>query len=200
MIYTLAKLREFTRSLDERLEDTAVYSDTWINDRVEEGLALAQDIKQTLFYTKEKYDVQSNFTPVIDGGDGLDVVEIILQREVHSVWAVECDLEAFSVEVTANNHVIIRRIENTPEPKDFTITVRYFFYWTLPFTEIEMSMEVYKMCKSAIASNVFSWLSDEASEKYHMAKAESMSVKSTFDIEKDLMEIPEDRLWSASWV
>lgn len=199
MIYTKAKIREFSRSLDNRLENTTTYTDVWIDERIEEGLALAQDIKQTLFYTKEKYDVETNFTPVIDGGDGLDTVEIILQKEPHSVWAVECDMNYYTVEITGNNHVIVRRIPDTPTPTDYVITVRYFFYHTLPFTEIEMSMEVYKMVKQCIAVAVYQWLQDHESEKYHMSIAETLVVRSTFDIEKDLMEIPEDRLWRSSW-
>lgn len=194
MIHTLANMRTFARQLDNRLENVTNYPDTWLDDRIEEGLAIAQDIKQVLFYTKEKYDIETNITV-----DMLDVVEIILQREVHSVWAVEYDTNAFTIEVTANNHVIVRRIENAPLPDDYTITVRYFFYHTLPFIEIEMSMEVARMVRHCIAVACFQWLQDKESEQYHTAIAESMVVKSTFDIEKDLMEIPEDRLWRASW-
>lgn len=199
MIYTKAKMREFARNLDNRLENDTAYTDTWLDDRIEEGLALAQDIKQTLFYTKEKYDLETNMTSVDDGGDGLTVVEIIPQREVHTIWAVVYDTAAMTVEVTANNHVIMRRIPDTPAPTDYVVTIRYFFYHTLPFTEIEMSMEVYKMVKHCIAVACFQWMQDQESEQYHTAIAESMVVKSTFDIEKDLMEIPEDRLWRATW-
>jgi hypothetical protein len=194
MIYTKAKMREFARNLDNRLENDTAYTDTWLDDRIEEGIALAQDIKQTLFYTKEKYDIEANLTV-----DMLGVVEIIPQREVHTIWAVEYDTASMTVEVTANNHVILRRIEDAPLPEDYTVTIRYFFYHTLPFIEIEMSMEVYKMVKHCIAVACFQWLQDQESEQYHTAIAESMVVKSTFDIEKDLMEIPEDRLWRASW-
>lgn len=194
MIYTLANMRTFARALDTRLENTTAYTDTWLDDRIEEGLALAQDIKQTLFYTKEKYDIENNLTV-----DMLNVVEIIPQREVHTIWAVEYDTNTLTVEITANNHVIIRRIEDAPLPDDFTVTIRYFFYHTLPFTEIEMGMEVYKMVKHCIAVTCFQWLQDKESEQYHTAIAESMVVKSTFDIEKDLMSVPEERLWRASW-
>lgn len=195
MVYTLAKLRDYARNVDSRLEDTDKYSDAWIDERVEEGLALAQDIKQSLFFTTEKYDIESN---IVD--DGLDEVEIVPQREVHSMWVIDYNVDSYEVSVTANNHVIIKRIENTPVPKDFIITIRYFFYFTLPFTEVEMSMEVYKMCKSTIAATCFQWLKDKDSEQYHTKVAMDMSVRSTFDIEKSLTEIPIGRLWSRSWV
>lgn len=198
MIYTLAKLREYTRSMDERLANVTAYPDAWIDERIEEGMALAQDIK-SIFYTKEIYDLETNFTPVIDGGDGLSDVEIIMQKEVHSIYAVECDLNFFTVTPTANNHVIISAGDLSIQPTDYKVTVRYFFYPTNPFTEIEMSMEMYRLVKSGIASTVFSWLSDKESEQYHMAKAESMIVKSTFDLEKDLLSVPTGRLWSGTW-
>jgi len=198
MIYTLAKLRTYARSIDERLANVTTYPDIWIDERIEEGMALAQDIK-SVFYTKEVYDLTQNFKPIIDGGDGLSEVEIIMQKEVHSIYAIECDLNYFTVTPTANNHVILSVGDLSIQPTDFKVTIRYFFYPTNPFTEIEMSMEMYRLVKSSIASTVFSWLSDKESEQYHMAKAESMVVKSTFDLEKDLLSIPEARLWSGTW-
>ena len=198
MIYTLAKLRTYARSIDERLANVTTYPDTWIDERIEEGMALAQDIK-SVFYTKEVYDLTQNFKPILDGGDGLSEVEIIMQKEVHSIYAIECDLNYFTVTSTANNHVILSAGDLSIQPTDFKVTIRYFFYPTNPFTEIEMSMEMYRLVKSSIASTVFSWLSDKESEQYHMAKAESMVVKSTFDLEKDLLSIPEARLWSGTW-
>ena len=198
MIYTIAKIREYARSVDNRLEDTDKYSDTWIDDRIEEGLALAQDIHQ-IFYTTELYDLTTNTDPVSEGGDGLTEVEIIAQEEPHSIYEVECDLNYFTVEPTANNHVIVRVKANAPDVLDKTVLVRYFFYPTLPITQIEMSMEMYKLCKACIASNCFAMLSDEANEKYHMAKAEAMNMRGTFDILKDVMDVPPERLWSGSW-
>lgn len=199
MIYTIAKLREYARSVDGRLDDTEVYPDTWIDDRIEEGLALAQDIHQ-IFYTTELYDLTTNTTPVVDGGDGLTEVEIIMQEEPHSIYDIECDLNYFTVEPTANNHVIIRVIANAPDVLDKTVLVRYFFYPTLPITQVEMSMEMYKLCKSCIASNCFTMLNDEANEKYHLGKAEAMNMRGTFDILKDTSDTPSERLWSGSWV
>lgn len=195
MIYTLTTMRSYVRdALDNRLADSIKYSDTWVDTRIEEGLAIAQDIKQTLFYTKEKYNIETNLTV-----DMLTAVEIIPQREVHTVWAVEYDTNALTLEITANNHVVIRRIENAPLPTDYNVTVRYFFYHTLPFTQVEMSMEVYKLVKYCIAIACFQYLQDKESEQYFTSLAESMVVKSTFDIEKKLMDVPEERLWMASW-
>lgn len=194
MIFTLAQLRTFTRTVDGRLEDTDKYPDTWIDYRIEEGLALAQEIKQ-IFYTKETYDLTTNIDV-----DLLTEMEIILQKEPYAVLTVECDLNYFTVEVTPNNHVIIRVIENAAVPADRTVEIRYFFYHTLPITEIEMTMEMYRLCKYSIAAACFDFLKDAESEQYNVAKAESMIVKGTFDLEKDLLMIPTERLWSSSWV
>ena len=193
MIYTLAKLRTYTRSVDNRLSDAVKYTDTWIDERIEEGMAISQDIK-SIFYTKEKYDLEANVTV-----DLLTEVEIILQEEPSTIYAVECDQEFFDVQVTPNNHIILNVKENVPMATDFTVTVRYFFYPTMPMANVEMSMEMYKLVKDGIAVACFQWLRDKESEQYHQAKAESYIVKGTFDIEKEIMQIPEDRLWRGSW-
>lgn len=193
MIYSIAKLRTYTRSVDKRLEDVDKYSDAWIDERIEEGMAIAQDIKP-VFYTKEKYDLGANITV-----DLLDTVEIILQEEPSAIWAVECDQNFFDVTITPNNHIVLTVIEDAPQPEDYIVTVRYFFYPTMPMSNIEMSMEMWKLVKDGIAVACFQWLRDKESEQYHQAKAESYIIKGTFDIEKEIMDIPEDRLWRGSW-
>ena len=198
MIYTLAELRTYAREdLDNRLKDTAVYPDSWVDRRIEEGMAIAQDVKP-IFYTKENYDMTQNFKAVALGGDGLTTVEIILQAEPHSIYAVECDLAYFEVTITPNNHIILTKLANATAG-DMTVTVRYFFYVTLPFTTLEMSMEMARLAKYGIAVACYEKLQDNESEQYYMAKAESMVVKSVFDIEKDILQIPDGRLWRGSW-
>lgn len=199
MIYTLSTIRTYIREdLDNRLADTDKYPDAWIDRRIEEGMAFAQDTKQ-IFTTREKYDLTQNFKAVLEGGDGLSEVEIILQREPHSIYAVECDLEYFSVEMTANNHVIFRKSASASDAVDKTVEIRYFFYPTIPFTDIEMSMEMWRLVKESIAVVCYGKLADKENEQYFTAKAESMIVKSTMDIEKDLLQTDPNRLWSGTW-
>lgn len=194
MIYTIAKLREYTRQLDKRLSVVTTYPDSYIDSRIEEGLAIAQDIKP-IFYTKEKYDLTDNITV-----DLLNEVEIILQREVHSIPSIECDLTFFKIYTTPNNHIVLTRETGAQVPVDLTVTVRYFFYPTLPITSIEMSMEMYKLAKEGIAINCFARLSDEVNEAKHQAKADALILRGTFDIDSELMAISVDRLWRSSWV
>jgi hypothetical protein len=52
MIYSLDNLRTYTRSLDNRLEDVVKYPNSWIDDRIDEGIATAQEIRP-IFSTKE---------------------------------------------------------------------------------------------------------------------------------------------------
>ena len=199
MIYTLTELRTYAREdLDNRLGDVNRYNDAWIDRRIEEGLAIAQNIKP-IFYTKEEYDLTTNFTSVEDGGDGLTEVEIIVQKEVHSIYTVECDLNYFTVNVTTNNHVVLTKNANAPDTSDKSIVIRYFFYVTIPFTSLEMTMEMFRLIKHGIAIAVYEKLQDNESEQYYQAKAEGMVIKSTFDVEKDILNIPENRLWRGSW-
>ena len=199
MIYTLTELRTYAREdLDNRLGDTVKYNDAWVDRRIEEGLAIAQNIKP-IFYTKEKYDLTTNFLSTDLGGDGLTEVEIIPQKEVHSIYTVECDLNYFTVSVTPNNHIIMTKNANADDTADKTVVVRYFFYVTIPFTSLELTMEMFRFIKHGIAIAVYEKLQDNESEQYYQAKAESMVIKSTFDVEKDILNIPEERLWRGSW-
>lgn len=194
MVYTLATLRTYTRSIDNRLEDADKYPDAWIDSRIEEGMAIAQETKQ-IFYTKEKYDLVNSIDI-----DGLTEMEIILQKEPYAVLDVICDETYYTVEVTPNNHIVMKVIENASVPEDRTVMIRYWFYPTMPFTDIEMTLEMYRIVKCGIAAACFDWLQDEESEQYYIRKAENMTVKGTFDLEKNLLDIPETRLWNRSWV
>ena len=194
MIYTIAKIREYTRGLDERMQDTDKVSDNALDAIIEEGIATAQDIKP-IFYTKEQYDLTTDMTVSL-----LPAVEIILQEEPHSVHSVDCDLQFFDVEITANNHVILTKKLNAALPVNYLVTVRYAYYPLMPIVTLEMSLEMYKLVKRGIAIAVFASLSDEANEKYHQEKAEQLVIKSTFDIEKDMDKIPTTRLWGGTWV
>ena len=194
MIYTIAKIREYTRGLDERMQDTDKVSDNALDVIIEEGIATAQDIKP-IFYTKEQYDLTTDMTVSL-----LPAVEIILQEEPHSVHSVDCDLQFFDVEITANNHVILTKKLNAALPVNYLVTVRYAYYPLMPIVTLEMSLEMYKLVKRGIAIAVFASLSDEANEKYHQEKAEQLVIKSTFDIEKDMDKIPTTRLWGGTWV
>lgn len=195
MIYTLDKLRQYVKDLDFRCSDPKdPMSNSWLDDRIQEGLAIAQDTK-AIFFTKETYDTESTITV-----DKLSEVEIIPAKEVHSIYGIDCDLTYFDVTVTINNHVILAVKPNVPKPSDYKVTIRYMYYPTLPFVTIEMTMEMYKFVKRGIAISVFQALSDEQNEKIHQDAIDKLVLHSTFDIEKELMNVPKDRLWRGSWV
>lgn len=193
MVYTLEKLRTYVRSIDNRVKDTVKYPDAWIDERIEKGMGRAQDIKP-IFSTKEEYDLYADMVTA-----ELTEVEIIVQLEVSSMHTVECDTNSFAVTVMPNNHVLISRIANTPEPADYSVTIRYFFYPIIPFTEIEMSMIMYRLVENGIAADVYAKLFERELEQYHMNLMREMDVKSAFDIEKDLIDTPDTRLWSGTW-
>jgi len=192
MVFTLEQLRTFTRSLDERLEDTVAYSDAWIDEKIEEGIAEANDIKQ-IFYADEKYDLEENFTT-----DGLTKVEIILQREVQSILSIKYSESFYTVTETNNNHIIVE-INPNVTPDDYIFDVHYSYYPILPFTDIELSYEMYKLIKEGIAIACFAYLKDEKSEGYHREKAELFKRTGVFDADKDFLEPSENRIWRGSW-
>lgn len=194
MVYTLDKLRTFVRSIDTRVKDVSKYPDAWVDERIESGMAIAEET-YPIFSTKEEYNVYNDFMV-----DGLDEIEIILQQEVHAVHEVICDENFFELEIMPNNHIRLKRKEDVPPTDDWSVVVRYFFYPVMPIEDIEMSMNMYRFVKHAISVEVFSKLFDRENEQYHQAILDSMTVRTAFDIEKDLSETPEERLWSGTWV
>lgn len=194
MIFTLDKLRTFTRSIDRRLDDVIAYPDSWIDERIEEGMATTQD-EIAIFSATETYNVENDFKVL-----GLEKVEIIPQLEVASMHSVECDITYFGVEETANNHVILTKDTTKLEPEDWLVTIRYYYYPVMPFTEIEMTMEMYKAVKEGIAVATYKWLKDNDQKQYHLGELKRIARTGIFDLEKDLLDIPEDRLWSGSWI
>lgn len=193
MIYTLEQLREYSRGLDARLDDDIAYPNAWIDNKIEEGISIAQDIKP-VFFTKEVYDLTQNML------NGLTEVEIILQEEPHSIQSVVFDPLYFTYVLTPNNHLIVTKRDNPVQSLDKTITVSYFYHPTMPFTNIEMSLDMFRFIKAGIAANMFSWLSDEALEKSFLDKAQRISVSNTLDTDHNIMLRDPERLWKNTWV
>ena len=180
MIYTLEQLREYSRGLDSRLEDLTTYPDTWLDDKIEEGISIAQDIKP-VFFTKEVYDLTQNML------DGLTTVEIILQEEPHSIQSVVLEPLYFTYKLTSNNHLLVTKRDNPVQTLDKTVTVSYFYHPTIPFTSLEMSLDMFRFVKAGIAANMYSWLSDEVNEKAYLDKAQRISVSNTLDTDHDIL-------------
>lgn len=195
MIYTIADLVSFARSRDERLADTAIYPNQVMEQLVEEAFAVAQDIRP-IFATKETYDLYNNIVV-----DELTQMEIILLKEPQSIRMItDYDDSYFKVEVTANNHIIVTVEESATKPIDYRMTIHYFYYPLLPMAEIELSVDAYRLIKETIGAVVCAELRDYEQEKYHRDKAKSMAQESAYDLEKDLLKIPDERLWSGTWV
>ena len=195
MIFTKAQFREYARGLDERVSDIATYSDTQIDTRIMEGLVIAQDTKP-LFSAYDTVDLSAAVAA------GTIIHDITLSNEPHSVYDnnVICDRNYFSVDITADNHVICTVLPNAGTATSLTVSIRYFYYPDIDFTTLEVSHETYKFIKAAIAVAVYSNLSDEKNETLYMAKVTSIANTGTFDIEKELINTPETRLWQRTFV
>lgn len=191
MIFTLTQLRAVARSKDERLLDEDRYPNSWIDDKIEHGFEVAESAKQ-VFYTKESYD----FTADIEAG--LTEVEIILQKEPHFVFEINHN-DSFITSVTGNNHILVQILPAAAGSTDKTIEVKYFFYPTLPFTEIEMSPEVYHFWRHCLYVNLYGSLRDKENEMYHQAQVDRFVKEGTMIIPGDY-EIEDGRFGRNSWV
>lgn len=197
MIYNIADLVTYARSRDDRLADVTVYSDAKMQMLVEEAFAVAQDIRP-LFAATETYDLRNSVTV-----DGLKEMEIILQKEPQSIRAlVDYNEFFFDYEITANNHIIMRVTDETVKPDDdnYSVTVKYFYYPLMPMTQIELSVDGYRLVKEAIGAVVCAELRDYVQEKYHKDKAKLMAQESSYDLEKNTLDFPETLIEDGTWV
>lgn len=193
MIYTIADIRALARSKDERLEDVDKYPDSWIDKQIEHGFEVAQDSKQ-VFATKEKYDLSADIS------NGLEKVEIILQEEPHSIYAIEVDGYNFQYEITNNKHIIVTILPSASSATDKTITIRYFYYPTMPMTEIEMSPEVYHFFRHCLYVNLYGSLRDKESEMYHQSQVDRFIKEGTFAHPIDFETTSVEQFWSKGWL
>lgn len=186
MIYTLAGLRAVVRGKDGRLEDVDAYPDSWVDDKIEHAFETAESAV-AVFHTEETYD----FTT--DIANGLTEVEVILQKEPHFIFLVELNKQYLDYYVTGNNHVVIEFKDDAYKAEDKTVKISYFYYPTLPFTEIEMGPEVYHFYRHCLYVNVYGDLRDKESEMYHQAQVDRFVAEGTFpipfDFDKDQQDI-----------
>lgn len=196
MIYTIADLVAYARERDTRLEDTDKYTTAKMEELVEEAFAIMQDMRP-IFSTTETYDLEQNVVT-----DALTEIEIVLQREPQSIRSlVDYDDVYFEYEITANNHIIMRVTSNKVQPDtDYKVTVKYFYYPLMPLTTIELSVDSYRLLRETIGVAICAHLRDYEQEQVHRNKAKVMAQESSYDLEKDLLAFPEERLWDNSWV
>ena len=193
MIYTIAQLRSLARSKDERLEDTVTYPDSWIDDKLEKGFETCEDAKQ-VFSTSETYDLTT------DIANGLTEVEIILQQEPHSIYAIQADTMSFESTIMGNNHIVVKILPTAPNAIDKTVTVKYFFYPTMPISTIEMSPEVYHLFRHSLYVNLYGSLRDKDNEQYHQAQVERFIKEGTFTLPPDFETTSVDNFWRMGWI
>lgn len=196
MIYTISNLITYARSRDERFANTVIYPDSKMQTLIEEAFAVAQDIRP-LFAATETYDLEANVTI-----DGLTEMEILLQKEPQSIRALtDYNQFYFDYEITANNHVIMKVKDNTVKPDDnnYKVTVKYFYYPLMPLTEIELSVDSYRLVKAAIGIVLFSELRDYEQEQYYRNKAKTLAQESPYDLEKNTLDFPDTRFGAGTW-
>lgn len=194
MIYTLASLRAVARSIDERLKDIIEYSDIWIDEKIEHGFEMAEDAV-AVFQAEEIYDL------TLDIENGFTEVEILLKKEPHYIYLVEINKQYFEYYITGNNHIVVTFKNDVRYCEDKTIKICYFYYPVLPFTEIEMTPEVYHFFKHCLYVNIYGALLDKESEMYHQEHVNKFIKEGTFPLpfgfDTSMQAI---KFWNSSWL
>lgn len=193
MIFTLEGLRAVVRGKDERLEDVDRYPDSWVDNKIEHAFETAEDAV-AVFHAVETYDMTA------DIANGLEEVEIILQREPHFIYDVDLEEPNIEYRVTGNNHLIITFNVNADRAIDKTVKVSYFYYPTLPFTEIEMNPEVYHFYRHCLYVNVYGDLRDKENEMYHQMQVDRFVAEGTFPLPFEFDETQQNKkFWDSTW-
>lgn len=194
MIYTLTGLRAVVRGKDNRLEDIEAYPDSWVDDKIEHAFETAESAV-AVFHTEQEYDCSTDILA------GSTEVTITLNEEPHFIYLVTLDEQYFDYYITGTNKVVVTFKDDVEQALSKIIKIEYFYYPTLPFTEIEMGPEVYHFYRHCLYVNVYGDLRDKENEMYHQAQVDKFVAEGTFPLpfnfDKDQQEI---KFGKSTWV
>jgi hypothetical protein len=61
-------------------------------------------------------------------------------------------------------------------------------------------VDSYRLIKETISAVIYAGLMDHTQEQYHLDRAKRMAIDSTYDLEKNTLDIPDTLLEQGSWV
>lgn len=173
---TTKQLRDYTRSLDERLEDRYKYPDSWIDSKINAAYEMLSTYRQS-FYAEEVLDLNQYILdgtekfPVTMDGDVLGYKRIFTNHNIHRLDPLDLkvlDANAITWNVMQDHTVeVMLDVNNLDPTTDNTITFQYYYIPTLAQEETFMSGDVYHMLRHAIQQTTWDALRDY--EKANMA-------------------------------
>lgn len=197
---TIEQMRDYVRSLDERLIEKAKYPDTWCDARINTAYEMTGTTRQP-FLNAEALDLN----PYVD--DGTEKFQVDMEYDVIGYKRIYPELGGSTKYDSATpsalnygmvNSTAVKWVKNPDQTVDVmldltafdtsvtnTLTFEYYYFPTAPETETYMSADIYHMLRHGIEMSVWETLRDRekfgwAEEK--MAKS-AASVTNGLDID-----------------
>ena len=157
-------MRDYARSLDERLEEKAKYTDSWIDDKINKGFEVVATSRQP-FLNEEVLDLN----PYII--DGTKKIEVNLDEDVVGFKRIFTNASG-GVEwvVNPDNTIHITLVTSSiPTTSENLFTVQYYYFPKAPTTETYMSSDIYHFVQHGIEFVIWEALRDV--DKMNWAKS-----------------------------
>ena len=175
---TTQQLRDYARSLDERLEEVQKYSDSWIDSKINAAYEMLSTYRQS-FYAEEVLDLNpyiedgtEKFSVTMDG-DILGYKRIFSNHNIHLLDPLDLGVQnadAIMWHVQQDNTVeVYLKTDQLDATSENTLTFQYYYVPTIAAEETYMSGDIYHMLRHAIQQTVWDALRDF--EKANMAMA-----------------------------
>jgi len=167
MKVTIDALRSYARSLDERLEEKAKYSDDWIDSKINTAFELVATHRQP-FLGEEVIDLN----PYIEDGTSkfrVEMDEDVLgykriypntNRIIPLDQTEEDILKLIDWSVNPDHSVDIILSPGLTTDEPHTLTFQYYYIPTVPENEMYMSADIYHMVRHGIQQSIWDALRD----------------------------------------
>jgi len=202
VLVTIDKLRDYTRSLDERLINTTKYPDSWVESKINTAYELVATKAQS-FLKEDVIDLADYIT------DGTWKFEIEMDEDVvgwKSAFYMKDNDYMFdypvasrfptgspvAIQIKPDNSIIVDIDPSIRTDSTHTVTFQYYFFPNTKTGDQYFSTDVYHMVRHAIASSTYDSLRDfEQRDNYDKQLAMQVrEVVNTHDMDAGNVSLP----------
>lgn len=169
---TLAMMRAYIRGLDERLDDTTKYPDSWIDGKINTAFEVIATRRQP-WLTEEIYNINT----YVNGG--IEYFTLEMQEDIVGFKRIFYSIDNVMIYPTTNVAVeidpdhkinVMINLNNIDGSVENTLTFQYWYIPTVPAEDSYMSMpaDVYHMLRHGMEFAVYESLRDI--EKFQWAE------------------------------
>ncbi len=157
ILVKLDSLREYARSLDERLRDINKYPESWVDAKINTAYEMVSTKRQP-FLNEEVMDLKQY---IIDGTAKFEVETDYDVTGWKHVFSTTPDPSGIRWTIKPDNKVIVDLdVNNLKSGEENLITFQYYYFPSTLTGDQYFSTDVYHMVRHAIASSVYDDLRD----------------------------------------